>query len=42
MGDKKRIFKVKVVNFLLKHGAELLEVRTGKWKTTQKLAHFIC
>ncbi|GAB6496591.1 hypothetical protein OA45_00073 [Bacillus sp. UMTAT18] len=30
MGEKKRVFKIKVVNFLLKHGAELLEVRTGE------------
>ncbi|MFY0762144.1 hypothetical protein AB1K32_25420 [Metabacillus dongyingensis] len=30
MGTKKRIFTLKVVNFLIKNGAELLEVRTGE------------
>lgn len=41
MGDKKRIFKVKVVNFLLKHGAELLEVRTGEVEDDPKACTFL-
>ncbi|MFA1512856.1 hypothetical protein ACDN41_26860 [Priestia aryabhattai] len=41
MGDKKRIFSMKVVNFLLKHGAELLEVRTGEVKNDPKALTFL-
>ncbi len=41
MGNKKRIFKIKVANFLLKYGAELLEVRTGEVKEDPKACTFL-
>ncbi|WHY28111.1 hypothetical protein [Bacillus wiedmannii] len=41
MGNKKRIFSMKVTNFLLKHGAELLEVRTGEVENDPKACTFL-
>lgn len=41
LGSKKRIFSMKVVNFLLKHGAELLEVRTGEVRNDPKALTFL-
>ncbi|MDY8162296.1 hypothetical protein [Bacillus thuringiensis] len=41
MGNKKRIFKIKVANFLLKYGAELLEVRTGEVEDDPKACTFL-
>ena len=41
MGDKKRIFSMKVTNFLLKNGAELLEVRSGEVKNNPEACTFL-
>lgn len=38
---KKRIFKINVANFLIKNGAELIEIRSGEVKDDPKAITFL-
>ncbi|OSY00331.1 hypothetical protein BTJ45_02937 [Bacillus mycoides] len=38
---KKRIFKINVANFLIKNGAELVEIRDGEVKDDPKAITFL-
>ncbi|MGX5612273.1 DUF5659 domain-containing protein [Bacillus toyonensis] len=38
---KKRIFKINVANFLIKNGAELVEIRGGEVKDDPKAITFL-
>ncbi|MFD6442386.1 hypothetical protein ACFWDG_21965 [Peribacillus sp. NPDC060186] len=39
--SKKRIFKINVANFLIKHGAELIEIRDGEVEHDPKCPTFL-